>query len=241
MAYCLMGVFGINMAMLYGEGDGAFIRLQEEIIRISDDESIFAWGFGCKENQIISKPIVRGFHRKSRLLAASPADFDGCGNIRPLPASRGLSTHYSLTNKGLLIETSLVALPAPFNTVLLPLNCSLSTTSSHVLALPLRVVVSHNKKLQVDPSSRPVLLETSLLRYQSTATKTYIDTSVRMSTAVLPQLWIKIQDHSSFKMCDFRVIEVFPSWIMLERMRDSLNDFYMRAMSGLVEGEHLER
>ncbi|KAF2137081.1 uncharacterized protein K452DRAFT_353673 [Aplosporella prunicola CBS 121167] len=42
-AYCLMGMFNVNMPMLYGEGEKAFIRLQEEIMADSDDESIFAW------------------------------------------------------------------------------------------------------------------------------------------------------------------------------------------------------
>ncbi|PKK46783.1 hypothetical protein CI102_8931, partial [Trichoderma harzianum] len=42
-AYCLMGIFGINMPLLYGEGERAFIRLQEEIMRISNDHSIFCW------------------------------------------------------------------------------------------------------------------------------------------------------------------------------------------------------
>jgi hypothetical protein len=45
LAYCLMGLFGVNMPILYSEGDRAFIRLQEEIMRISDDDSIFAWKF----------------------------------------------------------------------------------------------------------------------------------------------------------------------------------------------------
>lgn len=40
-AYCLMGLFGISMPLIYGEG-GAFMRLQQEIIKISDDRSIFA-------------------------------------------------------------------------------------------------------------------------------------------------------------------------------------------------------
>lgn len=31
-AYCLMGIFGVNMPLLYGEGMNAFIRLQEAII-----------------------------------------------------------------------------------------------------------------------------------------------------------------------------------------------------------------
>ncbi|KAH7145549.1 heterokaryon incompatibility protein-domain-containing protein [Dactylonectria estremocensis] len=43
MAYCLLGIFSISMTMLYGEGESAFIRLQEEIIKEYDDHSIFAW------------------------------------------------------------------------------------------------------------------------------------------------------------------------------------------------------
>ena len=43
-AYSLMGIFGINMPTIYGEGPRAFIRLQEEILRRIPDQSIFAWG-----------------------------------------------------------------------------------------------------------------------------------------------------------------------------------------------------
>ena len=43
MAYCMLGIFDVNMPLLYGEGTKAFMRLQLEIIRKSDDESIFAW------------------------------------------------------------------------------------------------------------------------------------------------------------------------------------------------------
>jgi hypothetical protein len=42
-AYCLLGIFGINMPLLYGEGPNAFYRLQEEIIKRSTDQSILAW------------------------------------------------------------------------------------------------------------------------------------------------------------------------------------------------------
>ncbi|KAI6022057.1 heterokaryon incompatibility protein-domain-containing protein, partial [Pisolithus marmoratus] len=42
-AYSLLGLFGVNMPMLYGEGSGAFQRLQLEIIRVSSDHSILAW------------------------------------------------------------------------------------------------------------------------------------------------------------------------------------------------------
>ena len=42
-AYCLMGLFGVHMPMIYGEGERAFIRLQEEILKTADDLSLFAW------------------------------------------------------------------------------------------------------------------------------------------------------------------------------------------------------
>ncbi|KAF2730463.1 hypothetical protein EJ04DRAFT_545742 [Polyplosphaeria fusca] len=38
MAYCLLGLFDIQMPLLYGEGSKkAFLRLQEEIMKVSDD------------------------------------------------------------------------------------------------------------------------------------------------------------------------------------------------------------
>jgi hypothetical protein len=43
IAYSLLGIFNVNMSMLYGTGERAFIQLQEEIIKYHDDQSIFAW------------------------------------------------------------------------------------------------------------------------------------------------------------------------------------------------------
>jgi hypothetical protein len=44
LAHCLLSIFNVNMPMLYGEGERAFRRLQEEIFRSSHDQSLFAWG-----------------------------------------------------------------------------------------------------------------------------------------------------------------------------------------------------
>ncbi|KAI0692863.1 heterokaryon incompatibility protein-domain-containing protein [Cerioporus squamosus] len=49
-AYCLLGIFDINMPTLYGEGSKAFQRLQEEIMRKSADTTLFAWGSECMGN-----------------------------------------------------------------------------------------------------------------------------------------------------------------------------------------------
>ena len=42
-AYSLLGLLDVNMPLLYGEGHRAWRRLQEEVLKSTVDESIFAW------------------------------------------------------------------------------------------------------------------------------------------------------------------------------------------------------
>ncbi|RDI82296.1 hypothetical protein Vi05172_g7732 [Venturia inaequalis] len=67
LAYSLMGIFDINMPLLYGEGSKAFRRLQEEIIRTwtDVDHTILVWGGRMSIPRWKSQP----------LLASSPAQF----------------------------------------------------------------------------------------------------------------------------------------------------------------------
>jgi len=53
-AYSLMGLLDVNMPMLYGEGKKAFHRLQLEIIRASNDQSIFAWQWNVRTGSILA-------------------------------------------------------------------------------------------------------------------------------------------------------------------------------------------
>jgi hypothetical protein len=41
--YCLLVTLDVNMPLLYGEGDKAFIRLQEKTRRASEGRTLFAW------------------------------------------------------------------------------------------------------------------------------------------------------------------------------------------------------
>lgn len=66
-AYCLLGVFDINMPLLYGEGEKAFARLQSEILQETNDLSILAW------TSTVTDPERR--EEYSGLLAKSPSDF----------------------------------------------------------------------------------------------------------------------------------------------------------------------
>ena len=92
IAYCLMGIFSVNMPMLYGEGKRAFLRLQEEIIKSSDDQSLFAW--------IDTDASPTSLHG---LLATSPSQFAFCHDILPYQDWQP-RTPYLMTNRGLQIE-----------------------------------------------------------------------------------------------------------------------------------------
>ena len=92
-AYSLMGLFGVHMPTIYGEGRNAFIRLQEEILRRIPDQSIFAWGPEATHINYAFHPRRRhdqslfseGSNDSHDLLAASPVAFADSGEIRPLP------------------------------------------------------------------------------------------------------------------------------------------------------------
>ncbi|KAH7323864.1 heterokaryon incompatibility protein-domain-containing protein, partial [Rhexocercosporidium sp. MPI-PUGE-AT-0058] len=86
-AYSLLGLLNINMTLLYGEGEKAFTRLQEEIIRKSADSSVFAWFRGAKYG----------------LLAPSPAYFESCSKV--ILCSGGTVAHsFELTHRGLRMK-----------------------------------------------------------------------------------------------------------------------------------------
>ena len=109
MAYCLLGIFDVNMPMLYGEGPKAFIRLQEEIIRQSNDLSLFAWRAAATDQ------LHHG------ILAGTPSEFRDSESIALI---NGTTTNpdFVMTNKGLRITVELH--PTQNGTYLMTLNCS---------------------------------------------------------------------------------------------------------------------
>ncbi|KAI0876492.1 HET-domain-containing protein [Hypoxylon argillaceum] len=90
MSYCLLGLFDINMPLLYGEGAKAFTRLQEEIIRSSNDLSIFAW------------TAALGDPRPFRSLwASAPSEFKSCQFLVKPALEWNVRGEYSITSRGL--------------------------------------------------------------------------------------------------------------------------------------------
>jgi hypothetical protein len=99
LAYCLLGIFDVNMPLLYGEGPKAFIRLQEEIIRSTNDLTLFAW------QQDTSSSGQNGQLRA--ILAHSPSEFRYCGKLLTLEEKLDVETEFTLTNRGLRFDRHL--------------------------------------------------------------------------------------------------------------------------------------
>ncbi|KAI1738448.1 heterokaryon incompatibility protein-domain-containing protein [Xylaria scruposa] len=103
MAYCLLGIFNVNMPLIYGEGCKAFKRLQEILVHeYPEDLSLLAWGrfveklpnvvsdheqmFGSKPLQFDPDQVTENLFG---ILADSPKDFEhsGCVVLPPGTAS----------------------------------------------------------------------------------------------------------------------------------------------------------
>ncbi|KAF4828016.1 Vegetative incompatibility protein HET-E-1 [Colletotrichum tropicale] len=80
LAYCLLGIFDVMLPMIYGEEEHAFIRLQEEIIKKTADDSILAWGMSLSLNDGVEAHDT-DINLFGNALATSPADFIHSGNI----------------------------------------------------------------------------------------------------------------------------------------------------------------
>ena len=111
-AYCLLGIFGIHMPLLYGEGEAAFVRLQEEIARTSDDYTLLAWR-AQEMDDSKSASAFRG------LLAKSPSEFAYTGS-EILPVKEPVTL--SITNRGYNITLPLIPVSAVAKTHSLQYN-----------------------------------------------------------------------------------------------------------------------
>jgi hypothetical protein len=102
MSYSLLGILDINMPMLYGEGQRAFQRLQEEVIRKHNDLSIFAW----------TGPKTLASSGFMPVLARSPSNFtrdlddSGNGHEHDTHLGHRVNTQFALTNQGVVFASA---------------------------------------------------------------------------------------------------------------------------------------
>ena len=127
-AYSLLGIFDINMPTLYGEGERAFRRLQEEIMQHIPDQSLFVgWSrvyrdfqidgtstqhFSCMQNSSIAS-----------FFAQAPSSFEVANTIEAVPhhdvyrrlhLSGTLAPEYVSTPHGIRMQLPLLPLSHHF-------------------------------------------------------------------------------------------------------------------------------
>jgi hypothetical protein len=116
VAYCLLGIFDVNIPVLYGEGSEAFLRLQEEILKRSSDQSLFAWTYILPSSPVPSPGVLFPHPRYFKLAA----------KIVPFKSSALFSTGtepYTMTHMGLNIRLPLIPAKGPDQKAVAILAC----------------------------------------------------------------------------------------------------------------------
>jgi hypothetical protein len=121
-AYCLLGIFNVNLPLLYGEQEKAFQRLQEEIIRSTPDLSIFAWCYlhPFYDSDMAAQNMLSG------VLAESPTEFVDCGTIKLMHQTD--LREVAFTNIGIRTRLRTLFSKSQNHGYVLPLNCYSTVT-----------------------------------------------------------------------------------------------------------------
>ncbi len=140
-----------------------------------------------------------------------------------------------MTNKGLLIERPILALPREFNTSLLPLNCCVAERATdhifmthtsveemypQVLALPLRGVPGQDARLQVYQACRVVTVDIALFGQTDPSTpdvdmrRIYADMSPQqfLGGYFRRTISLYVMEHLPVSPVLFSVLEMYPGW-----------------------------
>ena len=158
LAYCLLGISDVNMPILYGEGQKAFLRLQDAILSQNDDLSLFLW-----TDEESAEPYIG-------LFAHHPRCFKGKGRTESRPS---IQQHdVSSTNRGIRLNSELATTPET-NMALLSLKHSLGRDEP-TMALCLRQV-GMDMYVRVGP--------TSLSRVRRNADQTLINVAKVLTSA----------------------------------------------------------
>lgn len=117
LAYCLLGIFDVNMPMLYGEGVKAFTRLQEAILSQSADLSLFLW------NDLQTSQQYTG------ILAPAPTCFRGMRSAKAEPTFT--QREFYPTNRGIRLKLGLTW-DSTTGLTILPLKHSMGSNSKSI-------------------------------------------------------------------------------------------------------------
>ena len=199
LAYCLLGIFSVNMPMIYGEGDEAFRRLQEQIMKDIRDDSILAWDLDLKElTHDGSFEFISG-----GVLAAAPADFANCGQI----ASRERYPRHIFDISGGSLRLQLPIFTTPACGTLGLLSCGPEHDLDRLVGIPLATTsrglpceYMRIKGRNVSLVPRPMTqVDTQLVQIR-------IDGECEPAAAPGQRYWFRVQESIS----DIELIDVKP-------------------------------
>jgi ankyrin repeat protein len=216
IAYCLLGIFGVAMPMIYGEGHKkAFRRLQELIMTEIGDDSILAWGLGQTEST--SEPLAEP--GPGCILASSPADFAKCGNI----LAREHASRDSFDKFGGCLRLHIpLFISAPGTTFGL-LKCG---DSGRVVGIPLTNILSDGSCEYIRPQDRhPVLVPEPGTAVSRTPLLVRIEHENRTPIDGSQKYWFNVQGSVE---TDLELIDVEPqsSWRKEEALIEAALTFH---------------
>ncbi|KAI9059414.1 HET-domain-containing protein [Trametes sanguinea] len=153
-AYCLMGIFDVQLPIIYGQGRYTFVRLQEEILRRIPDATMLAWGpRGDLTEMMVGYRFVfptahaTSFIENSCLFATRPAAFsDVSASFIPVPSREfarvcGLPQkrpHFRVTGHGIQALCPVVTFSSGCTLMLLPCCEKIDGSRPLLVALLLR-------------------------------------------------------------------------------------------------------
>ncbi|GIZ38872.1 hypothetical protein CKM354_000227100 [Cercospora kikuchii] len=180
-AYSLLGLMGVNIPILYGEGTNSFQRLQDEILRTGSEDSIFAFNVAGETYDI-------GSFKTTSLLARSPEDFQGCGNV--ISDNEHVSQGFqAITNEVKFRQKTMsdtdgrftrwwdtLSIPDYWSTRSMILRCGIENEPEMILVLQLRAVGHRRSDLyaaDVTSGSRVQTWRIGIHEYDSSSYKTF--------------------------------------------------------------------
>jgi hypothetical protein len=120
-AYCLMGIFGVHMPLLYGEGEKrAFGRLQHDMVRRASSNSLLTWDFDlslCIRANIDPNIVFPQTLTQLPILADTPRQFSNNPILGTMQSFRKQASDYRawiVSNRGLELEILLITNEAWF-------------------------------------------------------------------------------------------------------------------------------
>jgi hypothetical protein len=149
IAYCLLGIFGVSMPMIYGEGGKAFRRLQEQIMKDLADDSILAWNVVLEATASRHTNVTFG-----SALAPAPSSFANSGQI----AMMDHTAHSSFEVHGGSLRLSAALWPASDGHFIGLLRCVHGQKKDMVVGIPLATAQGGHPDKYFRPDGSPAIL-----------------------------------------------------------------------------------